>query len=339
MTISQKSEIDVLSLTSENGWTAAMGKIKIGVSACLWGENVRYDGGHQWDRYLTQTLGRYFEWIPVCPEVEYGLPVPREAMRLFGDPATPRLVTIRSKIDHTNGMKSWAAEKLLSLEKEALCGFIFKSKSPSSGMTAVKVYGDAGIPSRRGTGIFAGAFMMHFPLMPVEDDGRLHDPVLRENFIARIFVYHHWREMMTHQEIRTRDLEAFHRCHKLLFMSHSQKHLTVLGRIVADHERKPLSDTLSEYFQVMMEGLKLIATPKKHTNVLMHMMGYFKTQLTAGEKQELLDILERYRQGALPLIVPVTLMTHYVRKFDSTYLKEQTYLNPHPVELMLRNHV
>jgi len=316
-----------------------MEKIKIGLSTCLLGENVRYDGGHQWDRYLTQTLGRYFDWVPVCPEVEYGLPVPREAMRLVGDPAAPRLVTIRSGIDHTAGMQAWAGEKLLSLAKEALCGFIFKSKSPSSGMTAVKVYGDAGVPSRRGTGIFAEAFMARFPLMPVEDDGRLHDPVLRENFIARVFVYHRWREM-TRQEIKIRDIEAFHRRHKFLFMSHSQKHLTVLGRIVADHEKKSLSDTVSEYFQTMMEGLKLIATPKKHTNVLMNMMmGYLKTQLTGDEKQELLDIFERYRQGALPLIVPVTLITHYVRKYDSSYLKEQTYLDPHPVELMLRNHV
>jgi len=313
-------------------------KITIGVSTCLLGENVRYDGGHQWDRYLTQTLGRYFQWVPVCPEVEYGLPVPREAMRLVGDPAAPRLVTLRSRIDHTAGMQSWAENKLTSLAKESLCGFIFKSKSPSSGMTAVKVYGDAGVPSRRGTGIFAGAFMARFPLMPVEDDGRLHDPVLRENFITRVFVYHRWQEM-TRQEIRIRDLEAFHRRHKLLFMSHSQKQLTILGRIVADHEKKSLSDTLSEYFQAMMEGLKLIATPKKHTNVLMHMMGYFKTQLTVDEKQELLDILERYRLGALPLIVPLTLMTHYVRKYDSSYLKEQIYLDPHPIELMLRNHV
>jgi uncharacterized protein YbbK (DUF523 family) len=189
---------EVVKFFYNEGWAAAMEKIKIGVSACLLGENVRYDGGHQWDRYLTQTLGRYFGWVPVCPEVEYGLPVPREAMRLVGDPAAPRLVTIRSGIDHTAGMKAWAEKKLLSLAKESICGFIFKSKSPSSGMTAVKVYGDAGVPSRRGTGIFAGAFMARFPLMPVEDDGRLHDPVLRENFIARVFVYHRWRKMTIH---------------------------------------------------------------------------------------------------------------------------------------------
>ncbi len=143
---------------------ATMEKIKIGVSACLLGEHVRYDGGHQPDAYLTQTLGRYFEWVPVCPEVEYGLPVPREAIRLVGDPAAPRLMTVRSGIDHTAGMKAWAEKKLPSLAKADLCGFIFKGKSPSSGMTAVEVYGEGGIPSRRGTGIFAGAFMAGFTI-------------------------------------------------------------------------------------------------------------------------------------------------------------------------------
>ena len=301
------------------------------------GENVRYDGGHQRDRYLTQTLGRYFEWVPVCPEVEYGLPVPREAMRLVGDPTSPRLVTIRSGIDHTAGMQAWAKNKFLSLAKESLCGFIFKSKSPSSGMTAVKVFGGAGVPSRRGTGIFAGAFMARFPFMPVEDDGRIHDPVLRENFIERVFVFHHWQVMMQ-KEFKFNDLEIFHRDHKLLMMSHSPKHLTLLGRIAANHEKMTLSQAASEYHQIMMAGLKLIATPKKQTNVLMHILGYFKKQLTKDEKHELLGIIERYYQGALPLIVPMTMLAHYIRKFDEPYLQGQIYLNPHPVEFMLRNH-
>jgi uncharacterized protein YbgA (DUF1722 family) len=258
-------------------------------------------------------------------------------MRLIGDPTAPRLVTIRSGIDHTAGMRAWAENKFLSLAKESLCGFIFKSKSPSSGMTAVKVYGDAGVPSRRGTGIFAGAFMARFPFMPVEDDGRIHDPVLRENFIERVFVSHHWQVMMQ-KEFKFKDLEIFHRDHKLLMMSHSQKHLTLLGRINANREKMPLSQAASEYHQLLMEGLKLIATPKKQTNVLMHMLGYFKKQLTKDEKEELLNIIERYYQGALPLVVPVTMLAHYVRKFDEPYLEGQIYLNPHPAELMLRNH-
>jgi uncharacterized protein YbgA (DUF1722 family) len=204
-------------------------------------------------------------------------------------------------------------------------------------MTAVKVYGDTGAPSRRGTGIFAGAFMAHFPLMPVEDDGRLHDPLLRENFIERVFVFHRWQVMMR-KDFSFKDLEIFHRDHKLLMMSHSPKHLTELGRITANHGKMPISQAASEYHRLLMEGLKLIATPKKQTNVLMHMLGYFKKHLTKDEKQELLDIIERYYQGALPLVVPVTMLSHYVRKFAEPYLEGQIYLNPHPAELMLRNH-
>jgi len=312
-------------------------KIKIGISTCLLGQNVRYDGGHQWDRYLTETLGRYFAWVPVCPEVEYGLPVPREAMRLVGDPAAPRLVTIRTGIDHTEGMQTWAQAKLTALAGEHLCGFIFKSKSPSSGMTAVKVYTPGGMAVKRGAGIFAAAFMARFPLLPVEEDGRLHDPILRENFIERVFIYHRW-QLMTTGDAPFRNLEQFHREHKLLIMSHSPKHLTLLGRLVANHERRPFPETAAAYLQTLMEGLKLIATPKKQTNVLMHMLGYFKKVLSPADKQEMLELIERYRQGKLPLIVPVTMLTHYVRKYDEPYLRDQLYLSPHPAELMLRNH-
>ena len=314
-----------------------MEKIKIGISTCLLGQNVRYDGGHQWDRYITETLGRYFAWVPVCPEVEYGLPVPREAMRLVGDPAAPRLMTIRTGIDHTAGMQAWARDKLETLAGESLCGFIFKSKSPSSGMAAVKVYTPGGMPVKRGVGIFAAAFMTRFPLLPVEEDGRLHDPLLRENFIERIFVYRRWQLLLAGRP-RFRDLEQFHREHKLLIMSHSVKHLSLLGRLVANHERLPFPRAAAAYLQVLMEGLRLIATPKKQANVLMHMLGYFKKVLAAEDKQEMLELIERYRQGKLPLIVPVTMLTHYVRKFQEPYLGEQIYLHPHPAELMLRNH-
>jgi uncharacterized protein YbbK (DUF523 family) len=171
-----------------------MEMIRIGISACLLSQNVRYDGGHRHDRYITDTLGRRFEWIPVCPEVEYGLPIPREAMRLVGDPANPRLVTVRTRIDHTDGMIAWAEKRLETLAALDLCGFIFKSRSPSSGMAAVKVYGEDGMVVEKGVGIFAGAFMKRFPLLPVEEDDRLNDPRLRESFIERIFVYRRCRE-------------------------------------------------------------------------------------------------------------------------------------------------
>ena len=314
-----------------------MEKIRIGVSACLLGQNVRYDGGHQRDRYITDTLGRWFEWVPVCPEVEYGLPIPREAMRLVGNPETPRLVTIRTRIDHTDGMLSWADKRLEALAVEDLCGFIFKSRSPSSGMAAVKVYPETGMAVKKGVGIFAGAFMRRFPLLPVEEDGRLNDPVLRENFIERIFVYRRWREL-ERRNGGMKDLVAFHAEYKLLILSHSPKHLTILGRLVANPDLMKLAALREEYFQNLMEGLRLTATVRKQTNVLEHMAGYFKKKLTPDEKKELGEVIGNYHQGLLPLIVPVTLIAHYVRLYGEPYLQKQIYLHPHPIELMLRNH-
>lgn len=314
-----------------------MEKIRVGISRCLLGEKVRYDGGHKLDRYLTDTLGRYFDYVPVCPEVEYGLPVPREAMRLVGNAENPRLLTIKTGIDHTQGMLKWTETRLSELEKEGLCGFIFKSRSPSSGMQGVKVYTDSGMPARRGVGIFAGAFMKRFPILPVEDDGRLNDPGLRENFIERIFVYKRWQDFSKKGGGRN-ELIAFHSDHKYLIMAHSPRHATHLGRIVAgsDSYEGTLNDT---YIKTMMEGLKLTATKKKNTNCLHHIMGYFKKDLSADEKQELLDIIDDYHRGIIPLVVPVILLKHYVRKYDKPYLNRQFYLNPHPMELMLRNHV
>src|SRR3989337_271347 len=179
-----------------------MEKIKLGISTCLLGENVRYDGGHKLDRFLTDTLGQYVEYIPVCPEVECGLPIPRESMHLEGDPDSPRLVTIRTKQDMTDRMVKWARKRVVKLEKEDLCGFIFKSNSPSSGMERVRVHNEKGVPIKKAVGWLAKIFMEHFPLLPVEDEGRLHDPALRENFIERIFTLNRWREALNRKENR-----------------------------------------------------------------------------------------------------------------------------------------
>jgi len=315
-----------------------MEKITIGISSCLLGNNVRYDGGHKWDRYVTDTLGVYFEWVPVCPEVEFGLPIPREAMHLVGEPDAPRLVTIRTGIDHTDGMLKWADAKLKDLENEELCGFIFKSKSPSSGISGIKVYTPSGMPSHKGTGIFGGAFMRHFPLIPVIDDGRLHDPQLRENFIERVFIYQRWKDFLK-TSTSIKDLVAFHTEHKLLILSHSPKHLSALGKLVADAKQQERKELFTRYMRVLMEGLQFIATAKKNTNVLLHIAGYFRKNLSPDDKQELLEIIDQYHRQFVPLIVPIVIINHYVRKFDEPYLKKQSYLRPHPLELMLRNHV
>jgi uncharacterized protein YbgA (DUF1722 family)/uncharacterized protein YbbK (DUF523 family) len=314
------------------------GAIRLGISTCLLGENVRYDGGHKLDRFLTDTLGRYVEYVPVCPEVECGFSTPRESFRLVGNPDEPRLVTTRTKKDYTERMLKWARTRVAELERENLCGFIFKSKSPSSGMERVRVYSERGMPVKKGVGLFARTFMEHFPLIPVEEEGRLHDPRLRENFIERLFVFRRWRELMAQQNARGR-LVDFHTNHKLLILSHSPKHNKSMGKLVAEAKGKPIKEVYETYQELLMDALKLKATVRKNTNVLHHMMGYFKKQLSADEKQELLEIIDRYRLEYVPLIVPITLMNHYVRKYDQPYLKEQFYLQPHPVELQLRNHV
>ncbi len=315
-----------------------MEKIKLGISTCLLGENVRYDGGHKLDRFLRDTLGQYVDYVPVCPEVECGLPIPRESMHLEGDPESPRLVTSKTKQDRTEQMVSWAKRRVVELEKEGLCGFIFKSDSPSSGMERVRVYNEKGMPVKKGVGIFARIFMEHFPLLPVEDEGRLHDPKLRENFIERLFTLRRWREVLA-EKPSLGALVDFHTRHKLLILSHSPRHYQIMGRLVAQAKKIPAKDLFRQYQTLLMEALKLKTTPKKNANVLMHMMGYFKEQLSSDEKQELLEVIENYQKEVLPLIVPITLINHYVRKYDQPYLKEQVYLNPHPLELQLRNHV
>jgi len=315
-----------------------MKKIKLGVSTCLLGENVRYDGGHKLDRFLTDTLGQYVQYVPVCPEVECGLGVPRESMHLEGDPDSPRLVTTRTKHDMTDPMVRWARKRVIDLEKEDLCGFIFKSDSPSSGMERVKVYNEKGMPVKKGIGMFARIFMEHFPLLPVEDEGRLHDPKLRENFIERIFTLKRWRGVLEKKENRG-NIVDFHTKHKLLIFSHSPGHYQMMGKLVGQAKDLPLKEFYWQYQTWLMESVKLKATPKKNANVLQHMMGYFKEQLSSDEKQELLETIDHYLKEYIPLIVPMTLINHYVRKYDQPYLKQQVYLNPHPLELQLRNHV
>jgi uncharacterized protein YbgA (DUF1722 family) len=235
-------------------------------------------------------------------------------------------------------MMTWSGKRVRELERERLSGFVFKSRSPSSGMRDVKVYNDQGMPQKKGIGIFARHFMEFFPLIPVEDDGRLHDPILRENFIQRIFVMKRWRDLLD-QGAKMGNLVEFHTRHKLLIRSHSQGHYRQLGRLVAESKKIPVKELYKSYETLLMESLTLKTTRKKNTDVLQHMMGYFKKQLSREEKQELLELINQYRAGHFPLIVPITLFNHYVRKYDQPYLREQYYLNPHPIELQLRNHV
>lgn len=311
-------------------------KIKLGISACLLGENVRYNGGHAHDHYLTNTLGQWVDYVPVCPEVECGLPVPRETMRLVGDPENPVLMTNKTKKDMTAQMKNWADKRVRDLEDSDLCGFIFKSKSPSSGLFRVKVYTEEGMPVNQGTGIWARKFTEHFPLLPVEEEGRLHDPGLRENFIQRIFVFKRWQEVLKKGKTRG-NLVDFHTRHKLLLLSHNQKNYRAMGKLVASPKDATPTELFERYVEILNQTMMLKTTRPKNVNVLIHIMGYFKKMLSSDEKQELLEIINQYKKGYLPLVVPVTLLNHYVRKYDVPYLASQVYMNPHPIELGLRN--
>jgi len=311
--------------------------INIGVSSCLLGEKVRYDGGHKHDRYITDTLGRFFRFIPVCPEVECGLPVPREAMRLEGDPAAPRLVTGRSRADLTEQMLGYCSRRVEELDSAELCGFIFKKESPSSGLFRVKVYNN-GIPSKIGRGLFADAVVKRFPLLPVEEEGRLGDMNIRENFIERVFAFSAWKDFVERAQ-GLGDLVEFHSGRKLQIMAHSPGIYRDMGRLVAEAKQLERQELYSRYQELFLRALALHATVKKNCNVLSHIMGYFKKQLDGGEKAELLEVISSYRESLIPLIVPVTLLKHYVAKYRQEYLARQSYLNPHPLELMLRNHV
>lgn len=323
--------------------TAAAGpeKIRIGISTCLLGHKVRYDGNHSHDRFLTQTLGLFADYVPVCPEVECGMPTPREAVRLVGDPASPRLVTQKTGVDMTAMMTDWLPGRLARLEKENLSGFIFRSKSPSSGLYRIRVYGDDGKVRKIGTGIFARAFAEHFPRVPVEEAGRLHDPKLREHFIEKIFSFQRWRWLLD-QDKSLGGLVKFHTQNKLLILSHSQAHYRDLGKLVAAgkaiQKEKGKDALFDQYEDLLFKALDLKTTLKKNINVLTHILGFFKKVLTSDEKQEMLQIIEQYRQGIVPLVVPLTLVNHYVRKYGHPWLGSQTYLNPHPFELKLRNY-
>ncbi len=310
----------------------------VGISSCLLGNPVRYDGGHKRDRYLADTLGNHVRWLPVCPEVECGLSVPRESMRLVGDPASPRLLGTRSGTDHTERMEQWARRRCEQLADERLCGFVFKARSPSSGLRAIKVYDRNGNPSRRGEGLFARAFRQRFADVPVEDEGRLNDPGLRESFLERVFVFWRWLQLED-RESSTEALVRFHTDHKLLVMAHRPSAVSALGRIVAAAGGRPPAQVRAEYRAVLMEALTRPATVRKNVNVLQHIAGYFKRVLSADEKVELGEVIEHYGGGLVPLVVPLVLLRHHARRLQEPYLARQLYLNPSPAELMLRNHV
>jgi uncharacterized protein YbgA (DUF1722 family)/uncharacterized protein YbbK (DUF523 family) len=317
--------------------TSPAAKPLLGISSCLLGNRVRYDGGHKRDQYITDILGRFFEWIPVCPESACGLGTPREAMRLVGDARDHRLVTITSGIDHTIRMEHWIASAVEDLGSRNLAGFIFKSRSPSCAVSDAGVHGSGDAATTDGPGLFARAFMDRFPLVPVIDERRLADQALSDNFVERVFVCARWQALIRSQP-RSSDLAAFHAAHKYLIMSHNPTTVSELGRIVASSSGIVTATLLDRYASRLMQTLALVATVKKHTNVLQHIAGYFKKQLSSVQKQELGTSIDSYHDGLVPLSAPLALLRHYVHLYDEPYLKTQVYLDLHPGELMSRDH-
>lgn len=313
-------------------------RIRIGISRCLLGDAVRFDGGHKHDRFLTETLGHYFEWIPVCPEMEAGMGAPRESVRLVAYPEGLRMEGVRSKTDFTRPMKEYSLTKIKDLQNETLHGFILKKDSPSCGMERVRIYQASGNALKQGSGLFAAELLSRFPDLPVEEEGRLQDMRLRENFIERVFAFHRWSEFVKSKP-RPADLVKFHTRHKLTLLSHDRASYQKMGQLVAGAGRGGFSGVLEDYGSMFMQALKHHATPKKHANVLYHLLGYLKKSLDAADKEEMIACIEAYRNEALPLIVPVTLLLHHFRRYPSDWVMAQTYLNPYPAELMLRNHV
>jgi uncharacterized protein YbgA (DUF1722 family)/uncharacterized protein YbbK (DUF523 family) len=312
--------------------------IRIGVSACLLGQEVRFDGGHKRNEFLADTLGAFVEFVPVCPELEIGLGVPRETLRLERGAGGVQLIAGKSGKDHTASMTAYAAQRTAALRHDDLCGYVLKKDSPSCGMERVRVYGKPGMPARDGVGLFAAALMKRFPILPVEEEGRLSDPDLRENFVERVFAYRRLRSFFS-SRWTVGGLVRFHTAHKLLVMAHSTEAYRTLGRIVAGAKRAPRDSLRAEYESMLMRALQRIASPARHANVMHHMLGYLHTDLDAQERSELLHLIDDFRSGLVPLVVPITMFRHYVAKFGVEYLQGQVYLEPHPKELMLRNHV
>ncbi len=313
-------------------------RIKVGISTCLLGVNVRFDGGHKRDAYVMGTLDEFFEWVPVCPEVEVGMGTPRESLRLVGTPDTPRMVTVRTGIDWTERMNRYADSRLRALAGQDLHGYILKSNSPSCGMERVRVYAEGGMPQKKGVGLFARKLVDALPYLPIEEEGRLNDPLLRENFVVRVFSHYRWHTL-NQKPLRPSALVDFHARHKFLLMAHSEKHMRELGRVVADAKQYTPAALRDAYGSLFFAALAQRATRKRHVNVLQHIAGFFRKDLGTADRQELEQAIADYHQGLAPLIVPMTLIKLYARQTDASYIRNQVYLYPHPKELMLLNHV
>lgn len=316
--------------------TPAIHKPKLGVSACLMGVEVRFNGGHKESHLCTRSLNEYFDFVPACPEVAIGMGIPREAIHLIGDPANPQAVgSVHSELNVTQALADYGTH--MATEMDDICGYIFMQKSPSCGLERVKVYQDNGVPATDGgRGIYAQAFCARHPNLPVEEDGRLNDPVLRENFITRVFAYADWQALLRNGLTR-RGLTEFHSRYKYQLMANHPAQYRVLGKMLGSMAKADPNEVGPRYFSELMSALKKCATRGTHTNVLQHLNGYFKKTMSPGDSQEMQRLIAQYRRGIVPLVVPLTLLKHHLRQNPDPYVAQQIYLQPHPENLSLRN--
>jgi uncharacterized protein YbgA (DUF1722 family)/uncharacterized protein YbbK (DUF523 family) len=313
-------------------------KLRLGVSACLLGRKVRYDGQDKRDPFLADVLGAFVEWVPVCPEQELGLGVPREPIRLVGPSSVPRLVGERSGKDHTEAMRRLAEARVRELARLDLCGYVTKADSPSCGMERVRVHSPRGGPPRRdGVGAFARVLLERLPLLPVEEEGRLQDPAVRESFVERIFAHARWKAAVG-KGMRRGDLVAFHGAHELALLAHSPAAWRTLGAAVGRMAKGPVGPAVEAYGRGFMAALRIPATRGRHASVLQHLLGDFRDVLPPADRTELAEVVADYARGLVPLVVPLTLIRHHVRRHRIAHLAGQSYLDPDPGELMLRNH-
>ncbi len=313
-------------------------KVNIGISTCLLGEKVRFDGGHKRNRFITDVLSDHFSWVPVCPEVEVGMSTPRESLRLAEDGESVKMIAPKSGQDWTERMEAYSEKRVQSLKAHQLRGYILKKDSPSCGMERVRLYNQHNMAERKGIGLYAKSLMKAYPNLPMEEEGRLQDPRLRENFITRVFTYDRWCRLRD-QDVQPKDLVNFHTAHKMLLLAHSETIYRDMGPLVAQAGSAKMETLLDQYEEKLMAALKTVASPKRHTNVLYHLAGFLKEHLNQDEKQELLNAIEEYRQNWVPLITPLTLMQHHFRSLKHAWINTQVYLDPFPRSLALRSSI
>jgi uncharacterized protein YbgA (DUF1722 family)/uncharacterized protein YbbK (DUF523 family) len=319
-------------------WHDPKARLRLGVSSCLLGEEVRFDGGHARNRFVVDVLGNWFEWVPVCPEVEIGMATPRPTIRLVQDCDRVRLVAPSTDEDFTERMQAYAETKVAELSAKELDGYILKKGSPSCGQERIRIYREGEPPRNDGVGVYTSALLKRWPHLPVEDEGRLNDAGIRENFIERVFCRNRWRALVG-RGLSRRGLVAFHTAHKLLLRSHNEAGYRRLGHLVGSAGQTPDSELFAAYETELHHVMRTRATIKKHVNVLQHAIGYMKKLLPSPEKREVLAAIGDYGAGLIPLIVPLTLLRFNIRRYEVDYLAGQIYFDPHPKELMLRNHV